>query len=92
MLELGKLKSKFSVAKGDSRGSIEVYEEGIALHLGKSKSIRFNYVDSLSKNADLALNKVSATINYFDMFCNRESETFSMQEHDFRALKKILGK
>ncbi len=89
---LGQLKAKFSIYLDKGRGSVEVYDEGVEISAGKLLQLRNNYVVSLERGNKLPLNKTGAIIWYYDMFGNKESSAFAMNEDDFRALKKILGK
>ncbi len=89
---LGASKARFNIAAGNSRGSIEVFEDGLEIHGEKFVQLRNNYVVSLEQTGKLALNKVSAEMDYFDMFGNKEQLSFSLASHDFASLKKLLGK
>jgi len=88
----GASKGKFNVAVADSRGSIEVFEDGLEIKAGKVIQLRSNYIVSLEQRQKMALNKVGAVLEYFDMFGNKEQLAFSAQASDFAALKKLLGK
>ncbi|MBI2445667.1 hypothetical protein HYV43_04730 [Candidatus Micrarchaeota archaeon] len=87
-----KLLAKLSVFDGSNPGSIEVAEDKTTLHLGKTTTIRQGYVVSVQKTGDLALNKVAVSLEYFDLFGNKESKHFAMHENDLKILKKALGK
>jgi len=89
---LGASKARFNIAVANSRGSIEVFEDGLEVKADKFVQLRNNYVVSLEQTGKLALNKVGATMDYFDMFGNKEQLVFSIAAHDYASLKKLLGK
>ncbi len=83
---------KYNVIYGDSIGYIEVGTDKITLKTDKTYSIRTGYVSSLTKVSDMALSRVGASLEFFDLFGNKETKTFAMHTADFKALKKALGK
>ena len=89
---LGASKARFSIYLDKGRGSIEVFDDGVEVNAGRVLQMRNNYVVSLERGNKLPLSKVGAIVWYYDMFGNKESIAFAMNEDDFRALKKILGK
>lgn len=81
------------VIRGDQGvGAVEVNEDTVAVKLGHAVTIKKNYVASLEKTADLALSRANAVLSYYDMFGNKESISFIINDNDLRALKKRLGK
>lgn len=84
--------ARLSVFDGPIMGSIEVAEDKTTLHLGKTTTIRQGYVVSVQKTGDLALKKVAVSLEYFDLFGNKETKHFAMHENDLKILKKVLGK
>ncbi len=89
---LGASKARFSIYLDRGRGSVEVFEDGVEVSAGRLLQLRNNYLVSIERGNKLPMTKVGATIWYYDMFGNRESTSFAINEDDFRALKKIIGK
>ena len=86
-------RASFSVQDGEKRGTIEFAGDTLTLRFGsRPLAIKTNYIAAVEKNGDLPLSKVSATLVYYDMFGNKENVPFVINETDFRALKKRLGK
>ena len=84
---------KYAMQMGSARGSIEVFKEGIVMHLAeRNLAVRSNYVQSLSQKSTEPFSKIGAEMTYYDMFGNLESISFQIREIDFRALKQDLGK
>lgn len=85
---------EYSVYFGAAMGKICLYADGIVLKTGrKDIPVRSNYVESVSREpGEALLGKITVTINYFDMFGNRETIQAKMRENDCAALKKDLGK
>ncbi len=87
-----KILAKLSVFDGPTMGYIEVAEDKSTLHLNKTTTIRKGYVVSVQKTGDMALNKVAVSLEFFDLFGNKEIKHFAMHENDLKILKKALGK
>ncbi len=83
---------KFIVSNHSGLGHVIVTGEEVTVSLGKSVTIKKNYVFSIEKTATLALNKVEVNLAYYDLFGNKEDSRFIMAENDFRALKALIGK
>lgn len=84
---------KYGAQFGSSRGSIEVFKEGIVLRRGeRDVAVRINYVQGLSQKGAEPFGKVGAELSFYDMFGNMETVSFQIRETDFKALKQDLGK
>jgi hypothetical protein len=83
---------KISSVNEEQRGSIEVGEENIHLRLGAGRTIKRTYVVGLVRKGGCALNKCRVSLQYYDIFGNKEDSEFVMNENDFKVLKAILKK
>ncbi|MFH1200194.1 MAG: hypothetical protein V1708_03945, partial [Candidatus Micrarchaeota archaeon] len=62
------------------------------LSAGKVSEFTASNIVSFEKTGDLALNKVSVELKYFDMFGNSDTHSFAMHSNDYRIAKNSLGK
>lgn len=83
---------KFSVFTPNGNGYIEISGEDVSITTPKNAKFKKNYIDSITKIGDLALNKVDVNLAYYDLFGSKEQLHFAMSTAEFQALKKILGK
>ncbi|MEM0475699.1 MAG: hypothetical protein QW343_02805 [Candidatus Norongarragalinales archaeon] len=83
---------KISSANEEQRGSLEIGAEDIHLRLGAGRTIKRTYVVGLARKGGCALNKCRVSLQYYDIFGNKEESEFVMNENDFKVLKNILKK
>jgi hypothetical protein len=76
----------------DPSGSVEVSEDKVEINAGKHVTASRKSVTAVSQVQAQSLGKVLVEVTYYDMFGNAQRVQFSMHEHEFKALKKELGK
>ena len=85
-------KESFKVFYSGGTGTLEISGDSVKLSAGKSSDFAKSNIVSFEKAGDLALNKVSVELKYFDMFGNSDTFGFAMHSNDFRIAKASLGK
>jgi len=78
--------------KDGSKGHLDIYPDFVFLNVGHGRTISKNYITGLRKVGKQAMNRVGVEFEYYDFFGNKEIDNFSMNENNFLALKKNLGK
>ena len=79
----------FSFTNDGGVGKIEVGEDDL---LAFGKKIGRNMVSAVRDVAKASLGKVEVEFEYYDLMGNKNVVAFLMNENEFRAFKKTLGK
>ena len=79
----------FSFTNDGGVGKIEVGENDL---LAFGKKIGRNMVSAVRDVAKASLGKVEVEFEYYDLMGNKNAVAFLMNENEFRAFKKTLGK
>ncbi|MEM4255068.1 MAG: hypothetical protein QXR53_01930 [Candidatus Norongarragalinales archaeon] len=82
-------KWSFSYTTQDGIGRIEINEDDLTAF---GRKIGRNMVSAIRDVAKASLGKVEVEFEYYDLMGNKETVKILMNENEFRALKKTLGK
>lgn len=89
MAEIKQGKWSFSYTTQDGAGKIEMDVDGL---MAFGRKIEKRMVSAVRDVGKAALGKVEVEFEYYDLMGNKETVKFLMNENEFRALKKTLGK
>ena len=82
-------KCSFTYTTSDGAGKIEVNADDLTAF---GRKIGRNMVSAVRDVAKASLGKVEVEFEYYDLMGNKEVVKMLMNENEFRALKKTLGK
>ncbi len=82
---------KVSIFQSGKSGFIALEGEDVKVFINdKNHSFKKTSVDHISKIATLPLDRITASIVFYDMFGDRNELTFDIHSNDFKVLEKSL--
>ncbi len=73
-------------------GSIELWDDGIAVRADRKVKAPYSYVQSLEKIDEVGLGKVSAAMTLYDLLGEKVALKFIINDVNLAKLKKAVGK
>ena len=82
---------KFSIFYSGKEGFISFEEDDVRVFINEKNHVfKKTSVDHVSKISNLPLDRVSASIVFYDMFGERNELNFDIHSNDFKSLEKKL--